>query len=339
MKNESSTMNIENLQTHGAPNNAQIFHDGSFAALILDRIDAEKVTPRSKWYFIFKNDVFWGLGALCVAIGSLSIAVLLYALTSAEFSYYNATHDSLLDFLYDILPLVWILCLLVFITVGYVQIRWTSRGYRYPIFVIVGGSLALSVVGGTVLHYYGLGEMIERAVGARIPFHEPVYIEQQAMWLNPQRGVIAGDVLEIAGNGQSFSIQDFNGQVWMIHADDLDAMDMNLVRMGHTIRIVGYTHDDMTGNSDGNPAVATEYSTSTKTMFGCLVLPWSTDSYGSDEPQSADMVTQTIATATISFSNFNQNNKNERNSVVERNSECKASKPYQLLQRLRAETQ
>jgi len=335
-------------------------HEGDFSIAqdILSRIEEERVKPISRWYFIFKNDAFWGLGLLCILIGSISIAVLLYAVSSAEFSYYYATHDSLLEFLYDALPVIWILLFAVFIIAGLVQIRATSRGYTYSLVVVIGGSLVLSVIGGTVLHYYGFGEAVERAIGPRIPFHQPIYLEKQVMWQNPERGIIAGTIIATSsidrrspsGIGKndpgshidtqslrSFTIQDFSGNSWTVYSDTIDAKMYEMFENGQSVRIVGYIPADM-DMADMYAGIATGTAKEpTKTLYACLVLPW--NSISLDYVVSTGTTTEAVNQPARETDMQIGRTESERNSLVDRISNCKAIKPYQLLQQLRAVAQ
>lgn len=285
------------------------------AGKILDRIECEKIKTRSKWYFVFKNDLFWGIGLLSVAIGSISIAASIFAFSYAEIDLYSATHDSLVAFLYDTLPIMWVLSLVIFIALGCYQIRNTRRGYRYSLVIIVGGSLVLSFGGGFTLHAMGFGELLEKAIGNHIPFHNSIDVDKRQIWVNAGRGVIAGEVVKVntvSISGNSFIIKDFSGRPWIVLSEELSPRDLSVITTEQTIKIVGL------------PAMVAMGDKATSTMFGCFVFAW--------EPGKTIVIDQKVS------ANNNLNNLSERNSAGDRSSKCKDIRPYQLLQRLRAES-
>lgn len=299
----------------------------SMAAGILERIELEQVKPRSKWYFFIKNELFWGMGILSILVGSVSVAAGLFVFSYIEIDFYTVTHDSLIGFLIDTLPLMWFACFIVFIALGYVQIRQTSRGYRYSLIIIVGTTFALSVVGGTVLHLYGFGALLERAVGNdRIPFHSGAYVERENIWQNAARGVIAGEVTYIEVDESSFVLKDWSGQSWVIMAGDLMEEDRAILKENKIVRVIGLPIDPL----DLNMTTSTP-NILPNSMHACFILPW-------------EVGIQTVMNKTEN--NFSMNTilehatsslGSERNSPDLRSNECKGVRPYQLIQRLRAE--
>ncbi len=281
----------------------------SMVAGVFERIETECIKPRSKWYFVFKNELFWGMGLLSILVGSVAVAASIFAFFYIEFDFYTVTHDSLMGFLLDTLPLMWVCCFLIFIVLGYVQIRNTKRGYRYPLIIIIGSTFVLSLIGGTVLHMYGFGALLERAVGNRIPFHNSVFIEREHIWQNATRGVIAGEVVYIERDNSSFVLKDLAGHSWLIEAKDLVDVDLAILQKNKVVRVIGL------------PATVSTDPNVTNTMHACFILPWDN---GIDLNKNDALVQNNI-------------NNGERNFEDPRSNECKGVGPYQLMQRLRAE--
>lgn len=267
---------------------------------VFDLIEERQVTPTPKWQFLLKNNTFWGAWVLSVIIGAVSIAATLFALSNAGWELYTATHNSFLELVIGALPYLWLVVLLFMITVAYYNVRHTQRGYRYPIWAIVLASIAVSFVGGGVLHGYGLGETIDERAGKHIPLYRPALVEQQALWNNPTRGLLAGEVVSVDDAG-NFVLQTFEDEEWEVEGEDLRARDLEAVREG-TVRVVGL------------PTRGEE-----KKMHACFVIPW--EVYGGREvrPMPTKRIVQEFR---------------ERKFGEERSNECKGVRPYQTLQRI-----
>ncbi len=242
-------------QSHESPDH--------LAQRVLDRITTEKVTPRPRWEFLFKNYSFWTLGAAAVALGAVAFSAALFEVENAGWSLYAATHADLLRFFLDVVPLLWVAALAAFILIGYANIRHTRRGYRYPLALIALGAVLTSVTLGTGLYATGLGGEIEEAIGSHPPFYRPILDEERSWWLAPGKGLLGGVVLSVGPAASSskltFVLKDFSGHVWYVNGADLRNPDLTVLAHGGIVRIVGVP-------------VAT--SATSSTFHACFIFPW-----------------------------------------------------------------
>lgn len=319
-------MTNQNNNQYNAENKSTRVFDlpegSSIADDVLKQINDQCLKPRSKWYFICKNELFWALGLFSIIIGSVAVAAGLFAVSYVEVDYYTVTHDSLISFLLDTLPLMWLACLLAFILLGYVQIRHTKRGYKYSFVIVVGSTFALSLVGGVVLNNYGFGALLEKAVEGKIPFHNSAFREKEQMWQKAERGVIAGEVVFIENDNSSFVLKDWSGRLWLVNSIDLMEMDISILKENQKIKVIGLP-------TDMNPDINRAHS-----MHACFILPWS--------PTQEVAINNINSQSAIDFQKNdgmmqNSQNFSERNNDVLRSKECKGVRPYQLIERLRAE--
>ncbi|MFM2383968.1 MAG: hypothetical protein RIQ72_540, partial [Candidatus Parcubacteria bacterium] len=210
--------------------------EGSYVDLVLSRIEQEGIKPHGRWYFILKNELLWSIGILTVLIGACAVSAALYNLSHTEFELYQVTHDSALLFFYDMMPFVWIFGLLIFIGIGYIQIRHTKKGYKYPLYILVGGMLLISIALGVMLHSIDIGKRTEEVFGRYIPFHRSGEMIRQDRWINAPKGIVAGEVILV--DTQMFAVKDFKGEQWLIATEFLGPRDMFLVATGTKVRIV-----------------------------------------------------------------------------------------------------
>ncbi len=231
-------------------------HDDSLKEKILARIERERLRPRPRWEFVLKNVVFWGLGALAVVFGALAVSAGVFEAANADWRFWEATHDTFWGFFLSAAPILWGVALLLFIAVGYYNIRHTKSGYRYPLSVLALGAVLTSTALGAALYASGVGRTVEEGVGSFPPFYRPILVEERAWWQDPARGALAGQVVSVSTSTSSFTLQDFAGALWRIDTDDLRAPDFAALLPGATVRVVGV------------PA------TTTAAFHACFVFPW-----------------------------------------------------------------
>lgn len=231
---------------------------GGLPEKVLDRITKEHVKQKPRWVFRTKNVVFWTLWFICiVGGGSFAVAAILFHSRFAGWDMYPVTHGSLLSFLTDTFPYIWILILAAFLVLGFENVRNTKTGYRYAFSWITGLSLAACLVGGSVLYALGAGKYIDEGIGEHIPFHRPAIRHQEEFWSNPERGLLFGTVTAVEPVGAAFSLRDMNGTVWSIDGSDLPETDRASLTASSEIRLVGL------------PQEGSELS-----FHACFVIPW-----------------------------------------------------------------
>ncbi len=135
---------------------------------IFSRIDGEGVVPRPRWEFVLKNFVFWGLGVLTILLGACVASAGLFEISDVDWPTYAAAESSV-NWFFAIVPLLWIATLILFLLVGYVNIRRTKHGYRYSLAVIALGTVLTSLTLGFALYASGFGEGFETRIRPHLP--------------------------------------------------------------------------------------------------------------------------------------------------------------------------
>jgi hypothetical protein len=232
-----------------------------------------------------------------------------------------------------------------------VQVKYTTHGYKYPLYLIAGGIFVLTTIGGVTLHVFGFGAYIERTFGPYLPFYSTVQHDRERIWINAGRGIIAGHIQSISPDVQSFVLTDFRGNPWIIYSQQLGDVDTQFIYLNNTVRIIGLPESVMISDS------------ATSTMFGCAVLPWQKKSQyaGSQYIQSTKRTEHEVTPGTLSTfdARFNHTQfipemqlrihteeeknaedlriENERKEINMRTNTCKDVRPYQLIMQMRTE--
>ncbi len=277
-------------------------NDDKLAKRVFDRITEEHLIPRPRWEFVFKNYFFWGLGVVAVAIGAIAFSAIIFEVQNADWQYAFVTHSDLFSFFLDAAPFLWVAVLALFVGIGYLNVRKTNHGYRYPLSIIALGAVLTSLALGSALYEKGFGSMVEEFAGNSLPFHRSIMTEQHSWWLAPAKGLLGGTVVASASDVSSFELRDFSDAVWHVDASDLRTPDLRTVARGGMVRIVGVP------------------TTATSSFHACFVLPWET--YGAGRGGPTPLPLALIASTS------------DRSHLVPRSDACKQTRPYAQLREL-----
>jgi hypothetical protein len=230
----------------------------SLKTCIFDRIEAEGVTPRSRLFFHSYECGVWFLWLVSVVIGSLAVAVTWFVATYRRYALYEVTHDSFVSFVVHVLPYVWIVTFVAMIVWGLYSLRHTKRGYRYPLWQIVGSSAFLSVLFGVGLHALGVGYVADKAMGDRMPLYQSQEKLEFAFWQNPEAGRLVAKVVHNTIIPTSTMVMvDRDNVRWTVDVSELHAVDHDVLGHGDFIRLLGTTTNQ-----------------STKRFHACGAFPW-----------------------------------------------------------------
>lgn len=279
---------------------------------ILERINEEQVAPRPRWQFAWKNRIYWGLWAISLALASAASSAILFSLANSGWEFSELTHDGTASFLLSVLPTAWIVVMGVVLFLAYENYRQTKHGYRIPFMVAVGLSLLGALAGGVVLYLAGIGQLVDEDFGGRFPAYKTVMARQQSSWVHPERGLLAGEVLDVDGDFRSFRVQSFDGTIWILGGEDLTPKSRELLLKHKLVRVVGFMVDDGKGNLVFKP---------------CFVFPWEIKGGVQDRLVSVRMPLRSESPP-IPVLPF------ERKIDAVRNTDCKGVRPYDYLRRL-----
>lgn len=208
---------------------------------IVARIEAEDITPRSKWLFLGREFIVWFLWALSVCLGVFAVSVSLYVLIHTQYAFYEATHENFLTFMVDFLPLAWLMVFALMTIFAYYNFRHTRGGYRYPMSKIFFSSLLFSIVGGVVLHAAGMGYLLERELEKWVPIYHSMESRERALWQQPQDGRLLGHLLSgEVGSSSAITFIDVDGMTWVMITEDLFEPDLRLLTSKKMVRVIGF---------------------------------------------------------------------------------------------------
>ncbi len=274
----------------------------SLSDKILSQISQERITPTPRWHFVLKEDTLWTVWFISVLVGAMGVTGSLYTFKNAGWEFYSITHTNALSFVIDSMPYFWILSLAVFMVIGYFNIRYTKKGYKYSLVAVLGASVLASVAIGSLLYVAGAGDLIDRKIAGKVPFHRPVSEFVKKAWQDSERGLVSGSVLSFSTSTEELYLRGFDGQVWLVSTEGLPQKDLFVARTVSEVRVAGVE------------ALAIN-STTTKSIIGCFIFPLR--ALGAAEESEIISI------------------EDERKLGQERNSKCRGVRPYDSLQKIR----
>lgn len=213
-------------------------HKATLRSSVLSRIEGERITPLPRALYILRNYGFWALWGFSVAFGALATAVLIFTELNVGWEFYEETHTNGITFFVGTLPYMWLLIIASVVVLGYYNLRSTSRGYKYPLALVVVVGLLMSTVGGIVLHAYGIGRAVENGFAQVMPFHAPVAALRAELWANPERGMYVGEVEHVDAALQQFELKTEEDITYIVSTEFLHPMDLGVLEETDDVGVI-----------------------------------------------------------------------------------------------------
>jgi hypothetical protein len=212
---------------------------------VLAKIKKEQICPVPRWRFLFQRSFFWSLFIFSLVIGSLAVAVIIFALRTNDWNFYKYVDNNFIKFLLASLPYFWIIVMAVFIGLAYLNYRRTNGGYRHRFYGIVGLSLLSSVLLGYGIDKIGAGEDMEEAFFTNVGPYRQMIIQRESVWSNPEQGRLSGIVISV-NDPANFNIVDFHDKKWAVIRTDFFQIEKEELEIQEKIRLIGKMLDETT---------------------------------------------------------------------------------------------
>ncbi len=209
-----------------------------FSGKIVETIKEKNVQPYSKWHFIIRRLLIWGLFILSLVLGSLACGVVIFQLRHADWdlsTYLNMDYGT---FILLNLPYFWLVFLVIFVSVAYFYCRRTERGYRCPTAWLITASIIFSFAGGIVVYKVDLAERLEAVFRNDIRIYRVLQEKKAEIWLAPEKGLLAGRIVKILP-AKKIQLKDLKGRLWWIDVSHARWRGYLKAAIGLKIKIIG----------------------------------------------------------------------------------------------------
>ena len=184
---------------------------------IIDKIESEKIEPKSKLNFIFKDYFIWFLFALSIVIGSLAVSVLIHVV-KIDYNSFSMLQIGFGRKIFMIVPYTWLLCLVVFITVAYYYLKHTKKGYKINPYLIIVISVIASIVFGSTAYVLGAGRTVEDVAYRHLPIYDMIADQKMKLWHDPESGRLMGIVT--GKTDDSYLLIDLKKEQWTVRYNE-----------------------------------------------------------------------------------------------------------------------
>ncbi|MCK5027589.1 MAG: hypothetical protein KAS07_04165 [Candidatus Pacebacteria bacterium] len=220
---------------------------------IMDKIVEEKIVPKARWEFLLKNYLVWFVGVIAALVGGVATSGVIFVFRNSDWVMYRRLSGSFFDHTLTFMPLLWLILLAGFVYLAICQMKHTKRGYKYPIVLLVAVNIFVSGVLGVTLYGVGYAHVLDTQAGRVLPLYKAVEERREELWVQPERGLLAGIVLGTTTD--AFLLQDYLGDKWEVSRELLGQIDDLVLLHVDEVGIVGN-------------------KTGTSSFEACAVRPW-----------------------------------------------------------------
>ena len=212
---------------------------------VLNRIKAEGVCPRPRLWFQTRECFVWLLWLVSVVLGALAVTVSLFVIVYNQTALFEATHDSWWFFMAEALPYLWLFILTLMLTLAVFDLRQSRRGYRHPLWKIVGSSVLGSFGLGIILHTVGTGYYVDHVLGQKWSFYMSQQKYEEERWQKPSEGRLVGAVVDyetLTGDivrPRAVRFADVSGVTWETTVAEVSPADLKLLLSQERVHLFG----------------------------------------------------------------------------------------------------
>ncbi|MFA6524950.1 MAG: hypothetical protein WCT33_01615 [Patescibacteria group bacterium] len=210
---------------------------------VLAKIEKEKITPKPKWQFRLEQIGIWFLAIISVLIGSNAFSLIIFAMVNNDWEVLELLDRNPVSHTLATIPYLWLVVLALFVLLAYYNTRHTNKGYRYSTYGIVIGSIAASMLVGTVLYSVGFAPGVDRLIRG-VPGINMLMHDREEIWSHPENGFMAGEIINVKNNTSEFEIIDLNDEEWIVNANNAVIFPSVIIENGELVRIIGQVQDD-----------------------------------------------------------------------------------------------
>jgi hypothetical protein len=182
---------------------------------ILDKIKKEKMTPKPRWYFLLMHTLLGTAILTSIFIGGIAVAIVIRQLTMTDWELARLSAGGHIRSFFMIIPYIWIIFIGLTILLAEVLLKHTKKGYRIESWKLATASIVLSLFFGGLFFITNADRPIKEGLKEHIPPIERWENKRNEIFVAPERGVLAGEIIEIS-HDLEWIIIDFEGRQWFI---------------------------------------------------------------------------------------------------------------------------
>ena len=167
---------------------------------IIAKIESEKIKPRPQWQFSLKKYSVLALTVIALILGSLSFSLVLYLINNQDWGLQTISRSRFIFLIFMSLPFAWLVFLILFIAFIFFNFRQLRNGYKYPMRTIVATACLTIIILGSLAAGLGLHRQLHQMFSRQIPFYQTTFDPRHRLWIQPQKGFLAGQITAHQGD-------------------------------------------------------------------------------------------------------------------------------------------
>ncbi|HHE40562.1 MAG TPA: hypothetical protein ENL10_03565, partial [Candidatus Cloacimonetes bacterium] len=186
---------------------------------ILRKIKKDKVTPKSRQYFMLMHTLLGTAILTSIIIGSMAVAIVIRHFTVTDWELARQFAGGHVQSFFMLMPYIWIIFIGLTIFLADILFKHTKKGYKIEPWKLVAGSIAISIILGGLFYVVKADKPIEEGLRQNLRPYEQWENRRNQMFAAPERGVLAGEIIEV-NSDEEWIIIDFKGQKWFVDISD-----------------------------------------------------------------------------------------------------------------------
>ena len=215
----------------------------TISELVKEKIKKEELKPIPKWHFLLKHGFLWILLLVLLLIAMISVGITIFEFVSVEWDLRPKLGLGIWPFLMTIFPFFWVVVFGIVGVLAYYNFMVTPKGYKHPKYQIVLFGLLVVLLAGTAFHYLGLARGIRDRIEG-VPFFEHFLHDKEALWNNPENGLLSGVIVSIDENDQTVAVKSFDGKIWNVDITEIKLPPNKKIENGQRVKIIGEKIDE-----------------------------------------------------------------------------------------------
>lgn len=207
---------------------------------ILDKIKESGIKPKPRWQFVFINFLLMVAVITAVVMGGLVMSLIFFKLFNLDWEFVSIAGERGLPPVFEVLPLIWIVLLLLVLVLSVWAFEKTEGGYKYsPVWVVIG-SVFVSMLLAAAFYVVNGAETADNILRSTIPAYERWEARREQMFHLPEMGGLPGQVLDVESEF-AFQLRDLKNNTWTVKVVPSSPAQRKIgeLRVGQMIFAVG----------------------------------------------------------------------------------------------------
>jgi heme/copper-type cytochrome/quinol oxidase subunit 2 len=182
--------------------------------------------------------VTWVFSVISIIVGGIGTSICFYLLTNNDIFSTEFKDLSILQTLIIAVPFFWIIISVFFLFLAFYNFKHTEGGYKWNVAKLFIINILASLVIGLTLYSTGASGALND-VFSGLPFYSQIADVRDQVWMRPESGYLAGDIVAVNINGKEITIKDLNNKSWTVDITDALIRPSVSLNAGSRIKIIG----------------------------------------------------------------------------------------------------